>query len=95
MAGSQRRRRECYQGTDSRKGHTEEVLSWRGILVDLYIAVRFPVLLILRSSAYCQGLLVRCGDTRIQLPLSGLKRRCEMSFRIESGILGLRYYKPA
>ena len=29
--------------------------------------------------AYCHGLLVRCGETRIQLPLKGLYLLCEMS----------------
>jgi hypothetical protein len=37
--------------------------------------------------SYCHGRLVRWGETRIQLPLRGLKRRWEMSSRIASGIM--------
>jgi hypothetical protein len=40
---------------------------------------------------YCHGLFVRCGETRSQLPRNGLYRRCEMSFRISSGILKVKW----
>lgn len=36
---------------------------------------------------YCHGLFVLCGETNIQLPRRGLYLRCEMSFKISSGII--------
>lgn len=36
---------------------------------------------------YCQGLFVRCGDTRSQLPRRALYRRCDITFRRASGIV--------
>ena len=38
-------------------------------------------------STHCQGRLLRCGETSIQLPRSRLKRRCEMSFSIWSAMV--------
>ena len=40
--------------------------------------------------AYCHGLLVRCGETRIQLPLRGLYLLCEMSSSTLPDILRIR-----
>jgi hypothetical protein len=42
-------------------------------------------------ATYCHGLLVRCGETRSQLPRSGLYLRWDMSSRICSGILKKKF----
>lgn len=39
------------------------------------------------TAAHCQGRFVRWGDTSSHDPVKGLKRRCEMSSRILSGML--------
>ena len=41
----------------------------------------------IRQDAHCHGLLVRCGDTKIHVSLSGLYRLCDISSRIASGML--------
>ncbi len=57
------------------------------LLAALCMSSVYPRYCVGSTETYCQGLFVRCGDTRSQLPRRGLYRRCDISFRIASGIV--------
>jgi len=66
------------------RDHTLVKWSWMGILVDLCVHISTGGPLYRVGEAYCQGRLLRCGETKTQLPRRILNRRWDMSFRIGS-----------